>query len=270
MKKTLQLFGLTISTFSKMELFSWLQKQLLGKNVPMQILCTPNAEQIVQAQEDVAFQKILQKADLLIPDGFFPFVFSSRLLKFFGKSEGIIPERISGVEVAEFLLREAKQQEQNMLLIGGYEYQRERPRSRLCEDFPKKDRQLYELEQHLFWLADFQYQENTNEDALLKQLLDYCQPKIVFVALGAPKQEQWLWQNRQLLQKSGVKIALVVGGAFDFHFGKVKRAPIAWQNLGLEWLYRLLQEPWRAKRQGRLLRFLVLLWQTLVSSVPKT
>jgi len=69
---------------------------------------------------------------------------------------------------------------------------------------------------------------------------------ILFVAFGAPNQEKWIWEN---LPKIPVKVAMGVGGAFDYISGSVQRAPEFLRNLGLEWFFRLIKEPWRIKRQ---------------------
>jgi len=73
--------------------------------------------------------------------------------------------------------------------------------------------------------------------------------------LGAPHQEEWILEHRQLLKNSGCLIALTVGGAIDMILGKLTRAPLWMRRFGLEWLYRLIQEPWRWKRQTRLIKF---------------
>lgn len=78
---------------------------------------------------------------------------------------------------------------------------------------------------------------------------------ILFVAFGSPKQEIWIAEN---LDKLPVKVAIGVGGAFDFVSGKVKRAPVWVRKIGLEWLFRLILQPWRIKRQLRLFKFVFL------------
>ena len=82
-----------------------------------------------------------------------------------------------------------------------------------------------------------------------KQLIrriNNAQPEILFVALGAPKQEIWIYEN--LKKMPSVKLAMGVGGSFDFISGRIKRAPLIFQRLGLEWLWRLILEPRRIKR----------------------
>jgi len=75
------------------------------------------------------------------------------------------------------------------------------------------------------------------------------------VAMGMGRQEKWFWQHRQRLL---VKVGIGVGGCFDVWAGRVNRAPLVFQKLGLEWLYRLLKEPWRYKRMLALPEFLCL------------
>jgi N-acetylglucosaminyldiphosphoundecaprenol N-acetyl-beta-D-mannosaminyltransferase len=76
---------------------------------------------------------------------------------------------------------------------------------------------------------------------------------ILFVALGAPKQEFWINKN---LDKIPVKVAIGVGGAFDYISGKTPRAPTFIRSVGLEWLFRLVVQPWRIKRQLALIEFI--------------
>lgn len=79
---------------------------------------------------------------------------------------------------------------------------------------------------------------------------------ILFVAFGSPKQEIWIYEN---LDKLPVKVAIGVGGAFDFLSGKIKRAPFWIRKAGLEWLFRLINQPWRIKRQLALIKFVILI-----------
>jgi N-acetylglucosaminyldiphosphoundecaprenol N-acetyl-beta-D-mannosaminyltransferase len=76
---------------------------------------------------------------------------------------------------------------------------------------------------------------------------------VLYVAYGAPRQDKWIARNRQTLQT--VRVALGVGGALDFVTGRTVRAPRWLQKLGLEWLHRLLREPWRWRRMLALPRF---------------
>jgi len=86
------------------------------------------------------------------------------------------------------------------------------------------------------------------------QKINESQADILFVALGSPKQELWIRENKE---KLNVKVFQGVGGSFDVFAGHVKRAPVAFRKLGLEWFYRLVTDPKRFKRQLALPKFLI-------------
>ena len=119
----------------------------------------------------------------------------------------------------------------------------------------------------LQWLEGY---ENVNkptekEEQVVRQTLQQLKPKLVLVAFGAPQQEQWVIEHSDLLKKAGTKVAMVVGGSFDVLFGRLKRAPLWMRAIGLEWLYRLLQEPKRWRRQLALLNFMKLVFKEIIS-----
>ena len=99
----------------------------------------------------------------------------------------------------------------------------------------------------------FSKDANIPEQAEIAAKLQALRPAIVAVCLGAPKQEQWMWQNKQLLEDCGVKIAAGLGGTVDFLSGRIPRAPIWVRRIGMEWLYRAKQEPFRFKRYWKAL-----------------
>ena len=99
-----------------------------------------------------------------------------------------------------------------------------------------------------------------DNEQVLRELRKF-QPDVVFVCFGNPKQEIWVEQNRQALEGMGVAAAVVGGGALDFVAGKIRRAPRWMRDHGFEWLYRLLREPYRFRRQ--LLKLPVFLYRGL-------
>lgn len=102
------------------------------------------------------------------------------------------------------------------------------------------------------------------EHTALLSCIQSVAPDILFVAFGAPAQEKWVIEHKAVLEKAGVRLVMVVGGAFDMLLGKVERAPQWMRSIGLEWLYRLIQEPWRWKRQIALITFMKLVFQDLM------
>lgn len=217
-------------------------------------IATPNPEHIVQAQHDPKFQKNLRQFEVFLPDGT-GIIWASRKVK------KPLQSRIAGVDMVAELLRISKQQALKVLVIGGRGYQGELTVSATDVSSVKT---LQVKENEVFWVEGYRDIVTMSEEDLKeadKKVLAHIrsvQPQIVFVALGAPHQEAWVIRNSVALTENGVKIAMVVGGAFDFLTGKVARAPHLIQQLHLEWLFRLIQEPWRWRRQLRLIEFVKL------------
>ncbi len=218
----------------------------LDEGTEPMIICTPNAEQMVQAKDEPKLMKHLQAADILLPDGQ-GLVWANNLLSVLGKTQ-TIEERIAGIDLVQDLIDFSQDKNLEALLIGGHSYQPER------------------LPANLTWVEGYQQidQPQPSEEKDLKEFLLDKQPDIVFVAFGAPQQEAWVFEHLDWLKQAEVKIAMVVGGSFDVLTGKLKRAPDWMQQLGLEWLFRLLQQPWRWRRQLRLIEFT---WMVFRSSL---
>jgi N-acetylglucosaminyldiphosphoundecaprenol N-acetyl-beta-D-mannosaminyltransferase len=231
----IEILGVKITRASFAEVMSELRAKLQQKSSKRPIIVvTPNPEQVVMAQTDKDFAAALSQADLALPDGI-GLIWAAK--KLVGDS---LPERVAGVEVVQALLDELV--DQPIVIVGGRGYQIQ--------------------QQNIHWLAgDLDLRQATEKDwQKVRQKIVKIQPVAVFVAFGAPDQEMWLAdvKNQQALVKAGTKIAMAVGGSFDFIFGKVKRAPKFIQNLGMEWLFRLILQPWRLKRQLRLIQFVKL------------
>ncbi len=154
------------------------------------------------------------------------------------------------MDVATDLLRLADQNHWPVLLVGGRGYGQSDISAAQTLAIPNVNPAIY-------WLAGYKRatQPTAAEEQLVSETLKKLKPKIVLVALGAPVQEEWALRHRQLLKNNGVKIVVVVGGAFDYVLGRVPRAPRWLRQLGWEWLFRLIQQPWRWQRQLRLIKF---------------
>ncbi len=229
MKK--QLFGVNITIDSKNDILSEVENYLLGKSKKSPfVIVTPNPEQVMLAQHDKEFLKLLNKADVALPDG----------VGLVWAMKGIV-SRIPGVDFMSDLVRMANKNSWEIGLVGGW------------NGVGKKA--LAELQTSYANLKGWAMEpEKTSVEKLAKQIID-SNTKIVFVGLGAPKQEEYI----DVLKKQCKQVVFMsVGGAFDMIAGGVKRAPLWMQKLGLEWLYRLFQEPWRWKRQVAIIEFLFL------------
>ncbi|MCC6710981.1 MAG: WecB/TagA/CpsF family glycosyltransferase [Candidatus Pacebacteria bacterium] len=223
---------------------------------------TPNPEQFVLSRESKEFSRILSQGDILIPDGIGVVAFSQlagKLLK-----TNSIKERIAGVDLVQRLLKLASDNNWKVLLVGGKAYT-----GKLHNIFVSGLAKKTQLS--LLWdpgYDDITKPTKLEEDHLVK-LISKEQPELVFVAFGAPWQEQWVVEHEELLTSSKVKLAMVVGGSFDMLFGKLKRAPLWVRAVGLEWLFRLIQEPSRWRRQLKLVKFIGLATSDLVTKLLK-
>lgn len=219
------------------------------------IIFTPNPEQLVQAYHDVSFGEVLGQADVLLPDGI-GVIWASRLLAMRGLAP-MLGKRITGVGIATELLRVVVSLDKKVLVVGGREY--DASLNRLREVHPS-------IWSQVTWKEGYRIvgHPTDDEETALCGYIRRQKPNVVFVAFGAPYQEQWVVKHRALLSESGVEIVMVVGGAFDVMLEKVARAPLWIQTLGLEWLFRLIQQPWRWRRQLRLIEFLGLVARKMV------
>lgn len=202
-------------------------------------IATPNPEQVVLSQENQSFLQVLHSFDVLLPDGQ-GIVWAAK------RQNKNLARRITGIEVADMIISQAKANNWRVLVVGGQDY---------LPDVPAEE--SAELFANVWWMSNVK-PKSTEHETQLQHVLTKIKPDIVLVALGAPKQENWVMHHRQQLQEAGVEVAMVVGGAVDVIMGKVIRAPLWMQNWGLEWVWRLIQQPWRWKRQLGLVKFIKL------------
>ncbi|MFN4212841.1 MAG: WecB/TagA/CpsF family glycosyltransferase [Microgenomates group bacterium] len=207
-----------------------------------------NPENLVVACENKEFKKVIETAQIKLIDGV-GVVLAARLL---GVKVG---ERVAGVELMEELIRFASKMRLRVLLIGA----RGNLAERLANCYQRKypEAKFFGLE----GIEDIKNPQKTEEEKIFSIVADF-KPHLVFVAFGSPDQELWLAHHHK--QFSGA-VCMGVGGAFDFLAGKVPRAPSILRRLGLEWLFRLLIQPWRWRRQLRLVKFC---WLIFINFFP--
>jgi len=182
-------------------------------------IVTVNADFLARAHKDENFRDILNQADLSVADGA-GVIWASKL---FGES---LPGRISGVDLMAGILNREAGIRENIFLLGG--------RHGVAEKIAQK----YEN------VAGF-----TEDPEAAIDLINRCQPSVLFVALGSPKQEQWIAHNLHCVPS--IKLTMGVGGAFNFISGRIRRAPRWMRGMGFEWLWRAFREPWRWRQIWR-------------------
>lgn len=193
------------------------------------LVCTPDTTALWRAQRDRRLREVYEQADLVTPDGT-GIVWAGRLLG------APVKERVSGIDLLEkFFARWAHRRAPlRVFLLGAAPGVAEQAAQKLTERYP-----------HLQIVGTHHGYFRPDENEHILRLINQAQPDILLVGLGVPRQELWMRDNRA---KLNVSVLIGVGGCFDVWAGRLKRAPTRWQRLGLEWLYRVFQEPRRLAR----------------------
>ncbi len=221
------ILGIQIDNFTGKEVLHRIG-EFLKSNISHYIV-TANPEMVVASQYDKEFCEIINKADLAVADGF-GLILASRIIH----CENRLTEKISGVDLIDEIAKKFGGDYKIFLLGGGGDTARIAA-EKLKEKFP-------DVKISGFFAGD----KTEVGDSAGVSAVNAANPDILFVAYGAPEQEKWISRNLKKLQS--VKLAIGVGGAFDIISGKLKRAPLWMRSAGLEWLWRLIQEPRRIRR----------------------
>lgn len=200
---------------------------------------TANPEVVMLAKENQRFQEIVEQA-YVVPDGI-GIVYAAKILNY------PITERVTGIELLEGLMEQASRERWKVFLLGAAPAVVKRAAEELANRYPGA--QIVGTRDGYF---------KADEEAAIASEVARSQADLLFVALGAPKQDMWIAKHWDQLN---ISLAMGVGGSFDVLAGTVKRAPKIWQKLHLEWLYRLLKQPSRWKRQLSIPRFLLAVWK---------
>lgn len=235
------------------------------------MIVTPNPEMLVEAQSHPDFMNTLNASTLSVPDGIgilwaayylslpekrfffsrcFQLFFS--LLKVFIRHPAIykqLPERVTGSDLLFRIVESSQAYGARIYLLGAAPGVAGVAVDRLLQKYPQA-----------IFAGHFAGTPAASHEDELCEMINKSQADILFVSYGAPAQEEWI--HRNLAKLDTVKVAIGVGGAIDFAADRVKRAPLAFQKLGLEWFYRLLQEPRRIRRIWRAtVGFVRLIWK---------
>ncbi len=195
---------------------------------------TPNPEFILSAQKDDPFRTVLNQADLALPDGI-GVIYAAKIL---GRP---LKGRAPGIDFAQALMARMAQTGKSLYLLGAKPGVAEQAAKNLQKTYPGLN---------ICGTHDGYFQE----DEPVIEAVKAAGADVLFVCLGAPKQEFWMAKNGPL---TGASLAVGLGGCLDVFAGTVQRAPQLWQKAGLEWLYRLIKEPSRIGRMSKLPLILV-------------
>ena len=207
-------------------------------------IVTPNSEIVVEANNNEELLNIIKDADLVVPDGI-GLVIGSKII---GKP---LSERVTGIDLMEQLLIYANKNFKSVYLIGGKEGIAFDAGINIKRKYPN----IKIAGTHHGYFSGIHTGKpgHSEEEEVIEHIIN-ADADMVFVALGALKQERFI--NTYIHRLSG-RLFMGVGGSLDVYSGTVKRAPAIYQKLGIEWLYRLIKEPFRIQRMMSLPVFLI-------------
>ncbi len=200
--------------------------EFIAAGTPHQIV-TVNPEFVMEARRNPAFRDVLARANLATPDGFgLLLVARWRGSPFRG--------RVTGVALTERIAQEAARRGWSLFLLGAAPGVAERAAAALQRTNPG-----------LRIAGCYAGSPRPADEPAICERIAQARPDVLLVAYGHPAQDLWIARNQPIL---GVPVAIGVGGVFDFLAGTVPRAPAWMRRIGLEWLYRLIKQPWRWRR----------------------
>jgi N-acetylglucosaminyldiphosphoundecaprenol N-acetyl-beta-D-mannosaminyltransferase len=228
---TISILDIPIHAITLPATLAWIE-QAIAERQPRQI-CTANPEFVIAAQRDAEFRAILRHAGLVLPDG----VGLLWAARWQGQT---LPERVPGSDLIERIPEYGATRGWRLFFLGAAEGVAQRAAAILQTRYPG-------------WVlaGAMPGDPAPAADPALIPLIRQTRPDVLFVAYGAPKQDQWIARN---LPHLNVPVCIGVGGSFDFVAGVIPRAPQWAQHLGLEWAFRLWRQP---QRLGRIFRAVV-------------
>ncbi|MCX5749300.1 MAG: polysaccharide pyruvyl transferase CsaB [Candidatus Saganbacteria bacterium] len=227
--KEIYLFGVKVNNIGLEAAAEMIEGYIRGRK-PRLVLST-NPEIIMAAQKDTELREIINSADIGIPDGI-GVVGAAKLLNM------PLIERVAGIDLMIRLLELSKEKGYKVFLLGSA--------PGVAEKAVKKLQGV-----NVVGTLHGYFRDNEEKDVI--RGIKALRPDILFVGLGAPRQEKWLAKHYKEL---GIPVSMVIGGSLDVISGRAKRAPEIVRKIGLEWLYRLTKEPKRIKRQANLVKFI--------------
>jgi N-acetylglucosaminyldiphosphoundecaprenol N-acetyl-beta-D-mannosaminyltransferase len=232
MFEKVNILGVEIANLSVNEIVDILIENSKKNNT--QCVFTPNSEIIELVRKDEALLHIINSADILSADGI-GVVYAAKILG------NPLKERAAGFDIATKLLEKGENEGLSFFFFGSKDEVAKKAKQNIEKKYPN----IKIVGTRSGYFSD---DENIAEEILEKN------PNIVFVCLGAPKQEKWIYENKEKLKG---KILIGLGGSLDVFAGVAKRAPDIYIKLNIEWLYRLIKQPTRFIRMLALPKFLM-------------
>ncbi len=230
--REIRVLGLPVSDSTMEETLAYIDKTVAEQGYAR--IVTMNAEIAYLAATDQKVRHIIETADYVTADG-------SGILWAAERYGTPLKERVSGIDLVQHLLARGKHR---FYFLGAHPDVIETAMMKIHSDYPDVS---------IVGYHDGYFKEE--ESAAIAQEIAAAQTDILFVAMGFPKQDQWIMEHRE---ETGIHVAIGVGGSLDVLSGNVKRAPKLFQKMGMEWFYRLCTDPKRIKRMMALPKFMSL------------
>lgn len=236
MRDIIRILGIPIDNITIEEAGKNTEELIAKSNKTCKMVFAPNVEFIMAAQKDKQYFELLQKSSLSTPDSI-GVIMGAKLQK------KAFKQRIPGQSYFRKIIELSDKKGYSIYLLGGEPGIPEKTRENLQNIYPNVN--IVGLHHGYF---------DKNEEKEVIEEINKLQPNMLFVALGAPRQEKWIGEHQHELK---VDVAAGQGGTYDYEAGKIKRAPEWIQKIGMEWLYRLIKEPQRIKRQIVIPKYLI-------------
>lgn len=236
------IFGIKVDNITLEEASEIVENYLVEDG--LKTIVTPNTEIVMAAKDDEYLKRIINESHLVTPDGI-GLVYGSRIRR------RPLKERVTGFDLSIRLLEIANQKGYSLFLLGGKKGVAKRASENIKKDYPNIKLAGYH---HGYFKGSHNGHMDHKEELKIIDMINEAKPDIIFVGLGFPRQEIWIWENKNRIHG---KVIIGNGGTMDILAGDLKRAPEIFQRLGLEWFYRLIKEPKRIKRQIALPKFIL-------------
>jgi N-acetylglucosaminyldiphosphoundecaprenol N-acetyl-beta-D-mannosaminyltransferase len=236
LRDIITILGVPIDRVTKKEAGKITEELIQQSKKTCKMIFAPNVEFIMMAQKDKEFFNILQQSSLSTPDSIGVMIGAKLQKKFF-------PERIPGQSYFREIIELSNKNGYSIYLLGGAQGIAQKAKQNLEKEFPKVN---------IVGVHEGYFNEEEEKD-IIKEI-NNLKPNILFVALGAPRQEKWIFNHRDELK---VDVATGQGGTYDYEAGKIRRAPKIVQKIGMEWFWRLCRQPKRIIRQRVLPIYLI-------------
>ena len=237
MLEEIKILGVKVNNIDLEEAYLETKKLIESSNKSCKMVFAPNTEFIMCAQKDKEFFEILNKSDLSTPDSIGVEMAAKRMRK-------PLKQRIQGQKYFRKIVEEGEKLGWSFYILGGKDDTPNKAVENLKKIYPKLN---------VIGLHEGYFENEEDENKVIEEI-NSLKPNILIVAMGAPKQEKWIYANKDRLQ---VDIACGQGGTLDYEAGNIKRAPEFFQRVGLEWLWRLIKQPSRIVRMAVLPKFLI-------------